>query len=398
MSETAQAQRLPFNKRVLKWARERQGRSYEQAAKSVGVSAQKIIDWESTETPALPTVRQARSLAEEYERPFLEFFSPEVPDVPNPSLVPDFRFYRDGVRDEEVHGLIARQAWAETQRLNILDLYEIVGEEPIQFPRTFYASILDDASVVAARAREAMAFPYTQQIGLTQQGREALPRVLRSKIESLGVLVLKDSALRRFRTRGLCIYFEVFPVIVFSNESPGAQAFTLIHEFAHILLKQSAIIGSPVEAGISSSIQVIEKWCNEFAAAFLMPARFLAPVFADDRIPIPSINDDDLSLLARHFGVSRHAMLVRLVQLKYVSEGYYWTVKRAEFLKEEEEYKSFARATYYGSRYRSSHGDLYTGLVLEAWATGRITNHNAAEFMDIKNLAHLDAIRDNFGE
>jgi hypothetical protein len=40
---------------------------------------------------------------------------------------------------------------------------------------------------------------------------------------------------------------------------------------------------------------------------------------------------------------------------------------------------------------------MYTGLVLEAWSSGIITNHNAAEFMGIKNIAHLEEIRSRFG-
>lgn len=52
------------------------------------------------------------------------------------------------------------------------------------------------------------------------------------------------------------------------------------------------------------------------------------------------------------------------------------------------------RPKYYGSRYRSSLGNLYTGFVIEAWNSGRITNHSAAEYMGIKNFEHLFAIRD----
>ena len=71
-------------------------------------------------------------------------------------------------------------------------------------------------------------------------------------------------------------------------------------------------------------------------------------------------------------------------------------MKRPEFLQQEREFKGGGRAKYYGTRYRSAHGDLYTGLVLEAWGEGQITNHNAAEFMGIKNLRHLNDIRDDF--
>ncbi len=89
-------------------------------------------------------------------------------------------------------------------------------------------------------------------------------------------------------------------------------------------------------------------------------------------------------------------MLIRLVNLGYVDADYYWLVKREQFIAAEGAYSSGGRSKYYGSRYRSACGDLYTGLVLEAWNVGRVTNHNAGEFMGIKNLVHLEAIRDNF--
>ena len=89
-------------------------------------------------------------------------------------------------------------------------------------------------------------------------------------------------------------------------------------------------------------------------------------------------------------------MLVRLVELGYVKAEYYWAVKRPEFDNQEAEYKGFGRAKYYGSRYRNELGDHYTGLVLSAWDSGKITNHNAAEFMGVKRLAHMNDIRSEF--
>jgi hypothetical protein len=96
--------------------------------------------------------------------------------------------------------------------------------------------------------------------------------------------------------------------------------------------------------------------------------------------------------------VSEHAMLIRLVHLGYVAPAYYWKVKRPEFDRQEEMYKGGGRSAYFGSRYRARQGDLYTGLVLEAWANDRITNHKAGEFMGIRNLEHLNAVRAYFGE
>src|ERR1700733_9415137 len=110
---------IPFNKAILKWARERHRRSYEETAKRVGVTAQKIIEWEDENRPTQPTVLQARKLADIYERPFLEFFSKQIPDVEDPELVPDFRMHREAVRDQS-GGLLQIQSWAETHRLNAI--------------------------------------------------------------------------------------------------------------------------------------------------------------------------------------------------------------------------------------------------------------------------------------
>lgn len=84
---------IPFNGKMLRWARNWRQRSVVAAAKRAGVTPDMVERWEDGEEA--PTVRQARLLADLYERPFLEFFSKEEPVVPMPELVPDFRLHRD---------------------------------------------------------------------------------------------------------------------------------------------------------------------------------------------------------------------------------------------------------------------------------------------------------------
>src|SRR5205823_8109806 len=100
--------------------------------------------------------------------------------------------------------------------------------------------------------------------------------------------------------------------------------------------------------------------------------------------PVDEMYDERLNELASQFRVSAHAMVIRLVHLGYIHANFYWGVKKPLFDAMEAKYKSMARSKYYGSRFRSSLGNLYTGLVLEAWNSGRITNHSAAEYMGIK--------------
>lgn len=382
-----------LNPSMLKWAREWRGRTLEAAAAKVGKTPEQVSGWENS--VGSPTVRQARILADYYGRSFLEFFLPQPLVPPLEPLVPDFRLSVRGAVPPARWELHEVQRWAATQRVNALDLYDELGDAPRAIPADLFATIGEDPEEFARRSREALAFPIQSQISLGKSGADRLPNILRHHFESVGILTLRRTDLKDLGVRGICLAIFPLPVIVFGNESPAAQSFTLAHEFAHVLLKKSAITGGRVA---EYEPQPIERWCDRFAASFLMPAEQIEAVF-DSRPSHPreAIEDDELKRLADIFRVSPHAMLIRLVQLSYVGSPFYWDIKKPEFDAAERQFRSFARSSFYGSRYRSSLGDLYTGLVLEAWSNGRITNHNAAEYMGIKNLTHLHDIRDHFG-
>ena len=384
---------LPFNPAVLRWARLLGDYSLEEAGKAANVPASKIDDWENKD--AVPTVRQARLLADLYKRPFLEFFAATIPQLPKIELVPDFRLNNKGATPLGEKTLREVQEWAETQRLNAIDLFEMNSEEIPKFPKTLYATENSDPEAIAVKARKAIDFPISKQLSLRGNDKQNFSKILRHKLEEIGVLIFKDARLKECNARGLCAFHELLPIIIIGSEAPAGSAFTLIHEFGHIILKQSAVSGSVLPRTSTQNIARIETWCNKFASAFLMPEATVRDMVPNTRM-VPEISDAELGGYARNFSVSSHAMLVRLVQLKLVNEKYYWEVKRSQFLQEESQFKAGGRSTYYGSRYRSHNGDLYTGLVLDAWTSGRITNHNAAEYMGIKNLSHLFDIRKHF--
>ena len=396
MAVAVKKERPFLNPRMLKWAREWRGRSLEDAARRVSKKPEDIAAWESK--PNLgPTVRQARTLAEFYERPFLEFFLTDPPPVKEPELVADFRVHRDAAKPEETRELKLIQGWAEAQRQNALDLYDAIGEEPPIVPdELFLKDQVDKADFdeAAENARRVVKFSMIEQFGLPSSKQDQLPTLIRSKLEGVGILTLRHYGLSAFDARGICIFASPLPIIIFGSESPGAQSFTLAHELGHVVLQKSGISGKRTKDNPS----VVEKWCDHFASSFLMPRDEVRAALGQFPLkpPLDEISDERLQELARRFRVSQHAMLVRLVYLGFVSATYYWAVKKPLFDAQEAKYKSRARSKYYGSRYRSSLGNLYTGLVLDAWNSGRITNHNACEYMGIKNFEHLFAIRDNF--
>jgi Zn-dependent peptidase ImmA (M78 family) len=295
---------------------------------------------------------------------------------------------------EDVRHVQEIQQWAETQRINALDLFSELGEQPPDIAPNLFKTGDANPDVSAAEIRETIGFPTQQQLHLSKSDLGSLPTLMREKFEALGILTLRHTDLKRFGIRGICLAEFPLPVIVFRDEAPTAQAFTLANELGHVLIKQSGITGP---RHVEYEREPVERWCDKFAAAFLMPSDVVTNMMGPIRArPIHQVADEDLNRIAAAFRVSPHAMLIRLVHLGYVKAAYYWETKKPEFDASEREYRRCGRAKYYGVRYKSALGDLYTGLVLEAWATGKITNHNAAEFMGIKNINHLFAIRDNF--
>lgn len=378
----------------MRWAREWRGRSVEDAARKLNVEPDKVISWESGQ--AVPTIRQGRILADFYDRPFLEFFLSHEPAVPVSQLVPDFRLHRDAPDPQGDREIRAIQDWAEGMRHNALDLYELLGEAPPALPHGVITTINTNPEFAAERARAVSNFPIEQQMNMRSSERGLVPKKIRRAIEEMGVLVLKESKLKKFGVRGLTVYETPLPIIVFGTEAPAAQAFTLCHEFGHVILQQSAISGpNSVNQGVSEAERA-ERWCDEFAGAFLIPVGTLAALWAKPNSPQTAIGEEHLRELANRFSVSRHAMLIRLCDLGYVERSFYWNKMRPKFIQEEADFKGGGRPEYYGSRFRNASGDLYAGLVLQAWGLRRITNHNAAELMGTKSISHLNDIKDHF--
>lgn len=129
-----------------------------------------------------------------------------------------------------------------------------------------------------------------------------------------------------------------------------------------------------------------------------MPRDAVAQVFGRrPAVPQSIFDDNQLTTYSRAFKVSRPAMLLRLVHLRYVTEGFYQS-KLEEFEAERRAWRAFGRAKYYGTRYVNAHGRRLTRLVLHAWDEGRITDHGAGRFLGIKNLKHLDDIKADLRE
>lgn len=110
---------------------------------------------------------------------------------------------------------------------------------------------------------------------------------------------------------------------------PVRQRFTMAHELGHLLLHDHNFNHVHVDRGFvlklrngisSQGIDQEEVEANRFAAELLMPKRFLEKdITALSGIDL--LDDTNISALAKRYGVSKQALLIRLASLGFIESA-----------------------------------------------------------------------------
>lgn len=309
----------PVTPEVMAWARLSVGVTEDEAAKRAGVPPGRLLEWETGESE--PTLAKLRALAALYQRPLSIFFLPEPPR--DYDTLRDFRRLPgldSRLLSRPLHKVYRR---AVEQQEIAAELIEGEDDElaPVTLPS---AEVSENAETVARRLREALDISLTTQWGWTEPD-EAFRGWLGAS-ESLGVLVLRTSDVAVREMRGFSISGDVPAVVVNALDWPRGQAFTLMHELAHLMIHEAGICNLLED---QSHDPQLEAWCNAVAAAALMPA----DEFSERLGPKATRNDwseEVIAMLSARWSVSQEAIVRRLLTLGYTSQSFYET-KRAEY-------------------------------------------------------------------
>ena len=117
-------------------------------------------------------------------------------------------------------------------------------------------------------------------------GPTGLFSILRAAAEHAGVYVLllgdlgtHHSAIGEDVFRGFALADAIAPFVVINdNDAVPARAFTLLHELAHVWVGETGISG-PLRGSRDSAV---ERFCNEVAGDFLLPAQAIPSLRALD--------------------------------------------------------------------------------------------------------------------
>lgn len=343
---------VPIRPDLIIWAREHRGLSHEQFADKIGITVDEVFALERGDKQANLTI--FRNISSRLRIPGGALLRQTRPRVP--ALPADFRTHEG---QPPALGFDTRIAvdFARTLSNNIQELVENELAAPVPLlPRFDYRR--DDPEQAGEAERARLGATTATQLGWASA--QAFKN-WRSVIEAAGTFVfLKNFPLAD--CKGFTVYdVRESPIIVVSKHErlDVARVFTLVHEYAHLLLR---------EPGLSdhNDRNPVEAWCNRFAAAFLMPRdalRQLVGVWPNQPADWPL---DDIRNWARRLKVSQQALALRFEAVGLAAVGFFGRLRAQQV-------HIPARRVETGGDYVNTQvselGDRFTNTVLTARET-----------------------------
>ena len=344
-----------------------------------------VEQWEGGSV--FPTRGQFATLAKLLKRPTAVFFLQEPPL--KPGVATTFR-HAPGLGQHELEQSEIRQLrWASRLQEIASWVLQDSNSEPADV-RTYSAA--EDPMSVGIRERKMLNLSIGEQLNWSTPNKAF--ESLRHRLESLGVFVMQLS-LGRNNIRGFSKWSDIAPIVAV-NESyhPTARVFSIMHEYGHLITRNDAACFEfidPAKYGFS-----IERWCEQFAAAFLLPSEALRAEVS--RLPRASrftaIDVQTVRRIANRFSVSIRATAIRLEELEIVERGFYQSVASQLGLYD----WNPVRKSGGGGGERAPEkrirqfGDRLPGVLMDATNRGRLTDRDLADFLKL-NTGQIDDLK-----
>ena len=358
---------------VLNWLRTSAGWEIEEVAKKLGTSVEIVKDLESGKRN--PTLRQLHTLSEIYKRPIASFFlSKPKQERPMPK---DYRFLPNKTNIFDRKTILAIRRTRSLQNLSKELSLNINYTTKMEVKK---AELTDNPELIASEYRKILNLDIEKQ----RKFRDAYKMMghLRDVLEDLNILVFQFS-MQMEDARGFALADEAPNIIVInSKDSIEARLFTLMHEFGHIILGETVIDLPEVSLQARNNI---EAWCNTFSSAFLLPKEVSIDLFNKNKHNLTETNT--LNDLSKRYKVSKAVLLVKMVNLNYISRQEFESVLARYTPKETKVEKKGKKVMGMASDQRclSEVGNKFVSLVANNFDREFITYNDALSFLSIKS-------------
>lgn len=369
---------------LLLWARQSASFTKETAANKLKIKLSKLEDWEKG--TSRPTINQLRKIAALYKRPLAVFYLPEAPK--DFDALKDFRRFPGTIGFRQPEKLKFEIRLANYRREVALDLMKDLYGKLKDFNHQI--KITDDPEETGSKIRRILEMDITKQKALSTD-YDAF-KYWRSAVEGTGVLVFQSSGIDVSEMRGFSIGKFPLPVIgINSKDSPRGRIFTLLHELAHIMLRESGVCDLYETSQRPPEAKRTEIFCNHAAGAALIPKPELLKLVSTVK-SIKSWTDNELYDMAKFFKTSKEVVLRRLLICKLTTERFY-KKKRKEFIEEYRKIDLKKKGGFVPPDVKSisNVGLTFTKLVLDGYNNERITASDLSDYLNIR-LKHLPKI------
>ena len=291
---------------------------------------------------------------------------------------------------------------AHQRRTLALEIFEEMNEKPEKF--TLQTKLTTKVEDAGKDIREALSVDYHLQAGF--KDHITAFRGWRSRVEELGVLVFQASRLEENEASGFAFWAEELPfIVVNSKDAYPRRTFSLLHELAHLMLHQSGVSDLELDAPRPADDQRVEAFCNQVAAAALMPRDlFLADsVVAARGAGQHEWSDEEIRSLSLIYGSSRDAIARRLLTLNRATDQFYKR-KHAQYLQEYISQKQMQKeksadkiiARNMPRETIANYGRPFVSMVLENYYSARISLSEVSGYLGIKTK-HVPGIEQTLG-
>ena len=379
------------NPAIMVWARETAGLTQEEAATKLGFrdssrssAVEKLACLEQGQKE--PSRPRLVKMAKQYRRPLLTFYLSKPPQTGKRGV--DFRTLPQSsdAADEALLDALIREIRARQSMVRAM----MEDEDEAESLPFIGSHRIEDGRAAVLESLQAL-------LNLNATGYRAQPNasaafgLLRRKAEDAGIFVLLKGDLGNYKTaldttvfRGFSIADEVAPFIVINDQDARpAWSFTLLHETVHLLLGHTGITGGKAE-------NEIERFCNDVAGEFLLPAKELDRLALDDSGEFSNITER-ITALANEFKVSRAMVAYKAYRSDLISQETYNqlnAIYRQAWHGERERSRAQAREqetklNYYRVR-RHRLGNRIIGLVERMMAADALSTSKAAQILGVK--------------
>lgn len=307
MSEGPQT--LTINHSVFKWLFESSGCTIDEIASETGISQEKwhLILGESS-SPVSLSITTIKKLGTLYHRPITAFLISEVP--PDSNTPKDFR--RNASSPPYSKDLFRKFSKTRRNLKIFMEMKENLGEPSV--PSLPHITINENPFLVAETERKRLNL---ESINISKKANEAYKQ-WRTFLSEQAIPVFQYN-MTKDGVRGFVIrYGDNAAITVNSGDTDAGRIFTIFHEYAHLLLKTQAVCTDDGEDGKDTTIGDIERWCDNFAGAFLIPEK---AVYENSKIT-QAIEKKNYAAAAKELtktiAVSKAAALVRLRVMRLV--------------------------------------------------------------------------------